>query len=96
MIDEFPSENWRTYYAGQVVYCPGRLVGDRRRVSRDHDRRDECRRSLVRVGMGEIWRVRWLGNKEQLAAVTFSVTTHRCRDCGTVCEVNVEKIARAG
>jgi hypothetical protein len=83
---------WKVYYPGQKVICPGRTIADRRGDQRDGDRRHPCQRVFVRVGQGEIYRIRWLGDRETPAPEHSTATSHRCRDCGAVFEVKVEHI----
>jgi hypothetical protein len=80
--------DWRTYYPGQLVKCPGHRVGSGRRArDRGSDRRQECRRVFLSVGLGEIYHVRWIGDKQNPVPVAIVGSKILCWDCDTWVEI---------
>ncbi len=90
MIDV--SAEWKTYCQGERVKCPGRRLGSGRRAhDRGPERRQECRRIFVRVGLGETYQVRWLGDREHPIRVATQGSTMECWDCHALVEVQVHR-----
>ena len=69
-----------------------REPADRRELPQPHQL-TRCEDVFVRVGFGNIWRIRWLGDRWN-PVPPCSGTTHKCA-CGTVFEVEVERVARS-
>lgn len=73
-----------------------RMEGDRRvGIRPPPEHLTLCRSVFVRVGTGEIYRLRWLGDRwTPITPGCTSSSTSKCKDCGTLFEVQVERMGQ--
>jgi hypothetical protein len=59
----------------------------RRGADRGYERRQECRRIFLSVGVGEIYHIRWIGDKENPVPAAIVGSKIECWDCRTWIEI---------
>lgn len=54
-----------------------------------------CQAVFIRVGLGWVWRIRWVADPWHELPSGLLVNTHMCRDCHTVFEAEAERVTSA-